>query len=199
MVSIMSSTSSITFCPTSASPSNLTCSSNREVSLLAAATDPENAELLFTWTVTGGRLSGEGHRVKWDLSGVPEGTYTATVEVNDGHQHRISASTSVRIALCPGCEAPVPRCPNVTVSCPIEVDPKLPISFQANVSGGGSELKPTYTWSVTPGRIVSGQGTPKITVDISNLGRRSITATVSLGGIDPACSGTTASCTMIDY
>jgi hypothetical protein len=196
MVSISSSTSVITFCPTS----NVVCSpSDREVSLSAYATDPENSELLFTWTVTAGRLTGEGRNVTWNLNGVPEGTYTATVEMKYGSQHTVASSTSVRVELCSGCESPVPLCPVVSVSCSDAVDPKQPITFQANVSGGNSEMKPTYTWSVTAGRIISGQGTPKISVDISNLGGQSVTATVSLGGVDPACSGTVASCTIIDH
>ena len=197
-VSVTSSKSLITFCPTAASPSNLTCSPNRDVSLSAYVGAPDNVELWFTWMVTGGRLKGEGSSVTWDLSGVPEGTYTATVEVRDRDHHAANTSTSVRVELCSGCESPIPLCPVVSVSCPAAVDPKQPITFQANVSGGDSEMKPTYTWSVTAGRIVSGQGTPKITVDISNLGGRSVTATLSLGGVDPACSGT-ASCTIIDY
>ena len=54
---------------------------------MANATDPDNDQLLYTWSVTGGRLSGEGRQVTWDLTGVANGTYTATVEVNDGNQH----------------------------------------------------------------------------------------------------------------
>lgn len=198
MVSIRSSSSSITFCPTTPTPSNPVCSPNRDVSL-SASVGGADTELLFTWNVTGGRLKGEGSNVTWDLSEVPEGTYTATVEVNDGNQLTANASTTVRIELCPGCERPPPRCPEITVSCPIGVRPNQPITFQANVSAGDSEMKPTYTWSVTAGRIISGQGTSKITLDISGLGRKSITATVSIGGVDPSCTGNTASCTIVDY
>ena len=198
-VTVSASTSSITFCPTDQRPSsNLTCSPNREVSLAANAPAPDGVHLLFTWNVTAGDLKGEGRSVTWDLSGVPEGTYTATVEVNDGNQHTAAATTSVRIALCSGCERPIVPCPSIMVSCPDAVDAKQPITFQANVSGGDKESKPTYTWTVSAGRIISGQGTPKITVDISNLNGRSVTATVSVGGMDPACAGT-ASCSIIDY
>jgi len=51
---------------------------------------------------------------------------------------------------------------------------------------------------VTAGKIIRGQGTSKITIGASEVGRQSITATVSLGGVHPACSGYTASCTLID-
>ena len=73
------------------------------VTLVANATDPDNDQLLYTWSVTGGRLSGEGRQVSWDLTGVADGTYTATVEVNDGNQHTATGSTTVTVAVCPGC------------------------------------------------------------------------------------------------
>jgi len=47
---------------------------------------------------------------------------------------------------------------------------------------------------VSAGTISSGQGTSSITVDTTGLGGQSVTATVEIGGLDPACSRT-ASCT----
>jgi len=55
-------------------------------------------------------------------------------------------------------------------------------------------MQPTYNWSVSAGTITNGQGTTTITVDTAGLGSSTVTATVSLGGADPACTGTTASC-----
>jgi len=191
--SITTSKSLITFCPTTATGnSNLACSPDREVKLVANATDSDNT-LLYTWTVTGGTLRGEGRAVTWDLSGLAEGSYTATVEVNDGSQHTANGSTTVTIALCSGCESPPPLCPTVSVSCSNRVDSQT--TFEATVAGGDPEMKPIYNWSVTAGKIISGQGTSKLTVDISDLGSRSITATVSLGRADPACTISQASCT----
>jgi len=51
----------------------------------------------------------------------------------------------------------------------------------------------TYNWSVSAGTISSGQGTSSITVDTAGLGGQTVTATVEVGGLDPACSRT-ASC-----
>ena len=48
------------------------------------ATDPDGDTLLYSYTVTGGRITGEGANVSWDLTGVQPGTYTSTVEVDDG-------------------------------------------------------------------------------------------------------------------
>ncbi len=176
--------------------SSTTCTpTGSEVTLVANATDPDNDQLLYTWSVTGGRLSGEGRQVTWDLSGVANGSYTATVEVNDGNQHTANGSTTVTVADCTGCVAPPPPCPTVSVSCPTDVDPNSPITFTASVSGGAAGATFTYNWSVSAGTISSGQGTSTITVDTAGLSGQSVTATVSIGGADPSCTGTTASCT----
>ena len=190
-VSVSGSSSSITLpCPPGTSSSTCTPSASQEIQLTAASSDPDNDTLLHTWSVTGGRISGEGRAVNWDLSGVNPGTYTASVEVNDGNQHTANASTTVTVAVCTEC---VPPCPTVSVSCPSDADDGTPITFTANVSGGPSGLTPTYNWSVSAGTISSGQGTSAITVDTKGAGGQTITATVELGGVDPACSRT-ASC-----
>jgi hypothetical protein len=79
------------------------------------------------------------------------------------------------------------------VSCPSEVDAGQPVTFTASVTGEGAPT-PTYNWSVSAGTISSGQGTSTITVDTTGAGGQSITATVTIGGLDPTCNGT-ASCT----
>jgi hypothetical protein len=164
------------------------------VTLVAEATDPNNDQLLYTWSVTGGKLSGEGRQVTWDLSGVQNGTYTATVEVNDGNMGKATGSATVTVADCT-CRRPPPPCPTVSVSCPSEVEPGQPITFTASVTGGEAGATFTYNWSVSAGTISSGQGTSTITVDTAGLAGQTVTATVSLGGADPSCTGTTASCT----
>jgi hypothetical protein len=135
-------------------------------------------------------LSGEGRAVTWDLSGVNAGTYTASVEVNDGNQHTVSATTTVTVAECTDC---APPCPNVAVSCPSDVDEGSAITFSASLTGGATNVTPTYNWSVSAGTISSGQGTSSITVDTAGLGGQTVTATVEIGGYPPACAKT-ASC-----
>jgi hypothetical protein len=188
-VTVSASMSSIMLpCPPGTSSPTCTASASRSVELTANATDPDNDTLLYTWSVTGGRITGEGRTVSWDLSGVNAGTYTATVEVNDGNTHTATASTTVTVAECTGC---VPPCPTLSVSCPSDVDQGQPITFTASVSG---DQTVTYNWSVSAGTISSGQGTSTITVDTTGIGGQTVTATVDLGGLDPACSKT-ASCT----
>ena len=68
------------------------------------------------------------------------------------------------------------------------------MTFHADVTGGDPTVTVTYTWSVDAGKISAGQGTSRITVDVSDVAIESITATVSIGGLDQACPNT-ASCT----
>jgi hypothetical protein len=180
-------------CPPPTTSPSCTPTGN-EVTLVAEATDPDSDQLLYTWSVTGGRLTGEGRQVTWDLSGVANGTYTATVEVNDGNQHTASGSATVTVADCTDCVRPQPPCPNISVSCPSEIEAGQPITFTASVTGGDTAATWTYNWSVSAGTISSGQGTPTITVDTAGIGGQSVTATVSIGGADPSCNST-ASCT----
>ena len=194
-VAASASMSSITRpCPAPQTSDSCTASGS-EVQLTADARDPDNDTLLYTWSVTGGKLTGEGRAVTWDLSGVANGTYTATVEVNDGNPgHAVRGSATVSVADCTGCVTPKPPCPTVSVTCPSDVELGSPITFTASATSSDSSITPTYNWSVSAGTISGGQGTSSITVDTAGLGGQSVTATVDVGGFDPACSRS-ASCT----
>lgn len=168
-----------------------------KVRLKAIATAPRGGPLNFTWQVPVGRLIGNGLEATWDLSGVKEErTYTATVEASDRDKHTAKSSVTVTVVICPGWRPCPPPCPTISVSCPSSLEPKTSITFEASVAGGPTEITPTYKWSLSAGKIISGQATSKITVDVSGLSDESITATVSVGGFDPACA-TVASCTIL--
>jgi len=163
------------------------------VGLTTTATDPDGDTLLYTYSATGGRITGEGSNVTWDLSGLQPGTYTASVEVDDGCGCVSFSSTTVTIANCPDC-VPNLVCPTVTVSCADAVKEGDPATFTANFAQGTPTASETYNWTVSAGTITSGQGTSSITVDTKGLGGQSVTATVEVGGVDPTCNRT-ASCT----
>ena len=162
------------------------------VTLTTTASDPDGDTLLYSYSVTGGRVSGDGASVSWDLSGMGPGTYTATVDVDDGCGCITPATTTVTIANCGDCERDL-VCPQVTVNCPSQVEDGSPATFTANFTQGTPEVSPTYNWTVSAGTITSGQGTSSITVDTKGTGGQTITATVEVGGVDPTCNRT-ASC-----
>lgn len=191
-VTVTANPSSITVCPSDPSQAN---PSDSRVQLSASATDPDGDTLLYNWSVTAGRIIGEGPNVTWDLSGVAPGTYTANVEVDDGCGCVAFASTSVTVSECPPPPPPpAPTCPTISVTCPTEpVLQGQPITFTANVQGAPADRTLTYNWTVSAGTITSGQGTPTIQVDTAGLGGQTVTATVEVGGLDASCTST-ASC-----
>src|SRR5207249_9090087 len=52
---------------------------------------------------------------------------------------------------------------------------------------------PSYNWTISNGRIISGQGTSTITVDTAGLAGQTIRATLDVGGYDMPCP---ASCSV---
>ena len=51
-----------------------------------------------------------------------------------------------------------------------------------------ASVKLTYTWAISAGEIVSGQGTNAIQIKTDNLGGAYVTATVEIKGLNAACS-----------
>jgi hypothetical protein len=101
-------------CPSGERPREGCVATSSQVQLAANATDPDGDTLLYTWSTTGGRITGDGANVTWDLSGVQPGTYTASVEVDDGCGCIAFSSTTVTVERC-ACELiPIPPTPEAT-------------------------------------------------------------------------------------
>ena len=92
---------------------------------------------------------------------------------------------------------PLPQLPKspcpfpVNISAPKQVSDGEIITYTADVAySGDAALR--YNWKVTPStaRIISGLGTPTLTVDSTGLGGQRITATLTAddGSSDPACA-----------
>jgi hypothetical protein len=181
-------------CPPGTRPVSGDCG-EPSVRVTTTAVDPENDVLTYNYTVSGGRIVGQGANVTWDLSGVRPGTYTITAGVDDGCGVCGKTETkTIEVTEC-RCEAPPPpcTCPTISVTGPSGVVlPGTPMTFTANVSGGTAE-NITYNWTVSAGTIESGQGTPSITVSTTGLQSTNITATVEISG-----TGLCAECTRTD-
>jgi hypothetical protein len=163
------------------------------VRLVATARSADGASLRYKWTTNGGRLRGDGANTSWDLAGVQPGVYQAFVEVDDGRDLNCVAFSSISIIVTE-CPAPLPEivCPNVTVSCPDAASENAPATFTATISGGSGGITPTYNWTVSAGRIISGQGTTSITVDTAGLAGQSIRANLDVGGYGMRCPASCA-------
>ncbi len=186
-ISLDADTQVVTVCPDNESMAAT------QVRLRARASSPDGNALRYRWTVSGGRVTGDGPDVVWDLSNARPGTYTARIDVESGPSGDplCNAFTTVPV-IVRACPPPRPFCPNVSIYCPDTVTLGQPVTFTANASGGTPGVTATYRWTVSAGSITSGQGTPSITVDTTGLGGQAITAKVEVLGYEMDCS---ASCT----
>jgi hypothetical protein len=62
--------------------------------ITCTASDPDGDTLSYTWTATGGTISGSGSSVSWTAPNTP-GTYTINVAVSDGYGGSVQGSTNV--------------------------------------------------------------------------------------------------------
>jgi hypothetical protein len=162
-----------------------TCENSR-VQLNANARSSDNSPLRYRWTANGGRITGDGPNPVWDLSGAQPGAYQAVVEVDDGRDLNCVSFSSVSVVVL-DCPPPPPVCPTVSVSCPDTVSENAPVTFTANLSGGTPGITPNYNWTVSAGRIMSGQGTSSITVDTKGLAGQTIRANLDVTGFGMPC------------
>lgn len=163
------------------------CSNDQTVNVTTTAVDPENDVLTYNYTVSGGRIVGQGANVSWDLTGAQPGTYTITAGVDDGCG--VCGKTQTRTITVASCDCEVVCvCPTLDVTGPAGTsNPGETITFTANVSGGSGETI-TYNWTVSSGTIVEGQGTPVIRVATpSDAFGQTITAEVTIGGVCEEC------------
>lgn len=90
-----------------------------------------------------------------------------------GRQNCIALNYRARLTPPPVLPCPYP----VNVSAPSTVNEGDTITFASDVNYTGSSAL-NYTWTVSPpsARIISGAGTPTITVDTTGLGKQNVTA-----------------------
>ena len=86
------------------------CSSNSRavVELKVQASDPDEDQLVYSWSFTGGRLTGN-ETASWNLESARPGTYTATVEVSDEGGASAQTTFTATVAACSACERVDPQ------------------------------------------------------------------------------------------
>lgn len=143
--------------------------------------NPNSVQLTYAYTVSGGRIIGQGEKVVWDLKGVRPGNYTVDVAIDYGRGFVDKAKSETVAVREPICDPPC-SCPTLAVSGGGSVKPGETVTFTANVLPADIIEGITYNWTVSQGEIIEGQGTPTITVKTSSAMTGEITATVKIGG-----------------
>jgi len=151
------------------------------VPITARASDPDNDVLIYTWSTTGGQISGSGPSVTLDTTrvtptpGAPPIQITVTATVDDGRGGSDMASTTIMVN-CPPPPPPPPNRPPVieSVTCSVIGTPQIPgqITDGETVRVRAIARDPdgdplTYEWSTTAGQL-RGTGSD-VTLDTTNV------------------------------
>lgn len=93
---------------------------------------------------------------------------------------------------------PHSQCPVIIVEgptdCPHADEDTI---FRARIEGGDSKIAPRFNWSVSNGRVISGQGTDSFTARIDNR-CETMTVTVDVDGLASGCTSSASVTTVTD-
>jgi hypothetical protein len=160
-----------------------------QVRLTANAVSPGGYPIKYKWSTTAGVINGEDAEVMWNLAGLAPGYHKASLDIQSvGSEGSCQAFSSISVLVNP-CPVVKPVCPAIEIVCPTSVVIDQPLTFSSHSTGGvPANINPVYTWSVSAGRIIEGQGTDTIRVDTTALGGQTVRATLSMGGYTLECS-----------
>ena len=169
-----------------ANPSKITAGSTEPVVLQAQCSDPDNDPLTYKWSATGGSIDGTGAEVRWNPSGVKEGSYTVTVVCDDGRGGNASATANIAVE-------PKPNTPPVVSNCAanpatINVGQKSTVTTTAS-DADNDPL--TYTYTTSGGRVTGSGASVQFDSTGAAPGTYTVTCHVSDGRGGEASGNTT--------
>lgn len=83
--------------------------------------------------------------------------------------------------------ATLDSCPRITINRYVDeaATNESVCTFTVAITGGDPTKTPSFDWSVTAGKIMSGQGTPTITIDVSEIGDEQLEIKLKVGDLIP--------------
>ena len=170
-----------------ADPTSVYAGSNDSAAIHVNANDPDNDQLTYTYTATGGTVEGTGPEARWNSSGLASGTYTVNAKVDDGKGGTASCSADVQVQQKPN-QPP-------TISCSTDRSPIMP-GERTGITAAGNDPDGdplTYSYTATGGQIV-GTGA-KVEFDSTGLQPGSYTVKCS---VNDGKGGTADASTNVD-
>ena len=160
--------------------------------LTVAASDRDNDELTYQYSVSNGDIEGAGSMVTWNLNKV--GTQKATVEVSDSKGAKSSRTVEIKVIPCGTCDPPRTW---LRVGCPKDVSEGETAVFEATIDGDYYDdydrKRRIFLWRHSGGKRIQQPAGPILRIQASGLPGDVIAATVRVLGLDPTESSE-ASC-----
>ncbi|HEY2352637.1 MAG TPA: OmpA family protein [Candidatus Acidoferrum sp.] len=155
-----------------ATPTSVYAGSGDSVAVHVTASDPDNDQLTYSYTATGGTVEGTGPDGRWSSGGLSEGNYTVNAKVDDGKGGTATCAADIKVE-------PKPNRPP-TISCTTDRTPIQPGERTGitSVASDPDNDPLTYSYSATGG-TVSGTG-PKGEFDSTGLQPGSYTVKCSV-------------------
>ena len=168
----------------SVEPATFSLMPGESANLRCVASDPNNTNLTYAWTVNGERLAAQGPNVTFGSEGRNPGSYDVTCTVTNADNLSASASSKGTIREKPN-QAPTISCLTTTVS----VASGASVQLRASASDPDGD-KLTFSWSSPAGAV----GGTSETATFNAAGVRAGSYTVTVG-VDDGRGGK-ASCNM---
>jgi outer membrane protein OmpA-like peptidoglycan-associated protein len=169
-----------------ANPSKITAGSTEPVVLQAQCTDPDNDPLNYKWSATGGGIDGTGAEVRWNPSGVKEGSYTVTVTCDDGKGGTANATADIAVE-------PKPNTPPVVSNCaanPATINAGQKSTITTTASDADNDPL-TYSYTTSGGRVTGSGASVQFDSTGAAPGTYTVTCHVSDGRGGEASGNTT--------
>ena len=132
----------------SADPTKVFAGSGDGIALKAQCSDPDNDQLTYKYTATGGTVEGTGADARWNSTGVQPGKYTITATCDDGRGGTANATTDVTVE-------EKPNTPPVVSSC--AADPStITVGQKSTVTTTATDAdndQLTYSYTTTGGHV----------------------------------------------
>lgn len=164
---------------------------NAVIKLTAHATSPSNNTIRYVWRVTGGQIEGEGPTVTWNLAGAGPGQHKAYLVITTGNGDEVCEALTNTMVTVKSVTIK-PTCPSVGIACPEQARVGQPVTFSSTLTGGSGNVPAIYNWTVSGGKIISGQGSSSITVDTTGMEGQTLRASLTMGGYEEECAATCA-------
>ena len=162
--------------------SNATIKQDEKTTVRANAVDVDGDKLTYSWSSSGGRVTGAADTATFDATGVAPGKYTCTATVSDG-KHQASCTTEITVL-----KKNLPP----TVSCsPSATEVTLGESATLRATASDPNNDPlTYSWTVNGTRVAADGPTLTFGSAGRQPGSYNCSVTVSDGELTATCSST---------